>query len=250
MKAKGQEYQCTDGRLVLNLSDCELPVPQNVTPKKNITTLPVVNTTPQEPPRNYTTLRKKNTTSETPLFENGTGNYPDLNGWSVEEIVEGMSSYEARLNGQMAIPVKYDKTNQSLYYFGNDQSAKIFDPFWVGRVGFAGETKEYSVFNLRVNVLQNPTDFRKLVLAKRNDTKFKILYPDQWLEWDRINCSIEPSCRNINAVKCTTGNHVMYMWTHSTPGPTYTADTRYTMQAVDDKRASLTAFEKLYCTQV
>jgi hypothetical protein len=248
----GQYYKCTDGREVTNLSACDVANwTKNVTPVRvmNVTPAPPVNLTPQ---RNYSTLRKKNTTSEeqeTSAF-NTTGSLPDLNGWSVQEIVDGMGTYDENLLGLVPGVITYDPKNVTRYWIGNNPLTMTYDPFWAARSAYAGDVKEYATNHFRIWLAQRPKEFLKAVEAKRNDSKFKLLYPDLWAEWDAIRCSSINSCRNIEAVMCTRGNHTLWMWTHNTPGAAYTETTRYNMQAFDDDRETLTAFEKFYCTPI
>jgi hypothetical protein len=252
---KGTAYQCPDGKTVFNLTECNVTQPS----EKNTTLTRPLNLTNATAGmqnattiRNFTTLRKKNTTEESVNHTNNyiNGTYSNLNGWSVQQIVEGMMQYNEQFSGLVMAGVAYDKKDPQYYMLGNNEQAKIYDPFWPARSPYAGDTKEYGKNYFRVMLSQTPLQFLDEVNGKHNDTKFKILYPDQWIEWNEINCTQINSCRNIEAIRCERGNHTLWMWTHNTPGPGYTDATKYNMQAFDDDRETLDTFEKFYCTPV
>jgi hypothetical protein len=244
-KPKGSKFKCPDGRIVLNLTECEdVQEQDNTTQQPNITRPPIINTT-QNTTRNFSTLRKKeeNTTA------NATGNsLPNLNGWSIEEIIGGMSSYNEKFIGAFGNQISYTSDGKS-YSIGTGYKS-LPDPFWIARGPYHAGVKEYNVNSFRTSLPQTPYEFYDMVQGKHNDSKFKLVYPDQWTEWDKIKCEKTPSCRTIEAVTCTKENHTLTVWTHNTPGQAYTEATRYTMQAVDDKRETLTTFEQFYCTPV
>jgi hypothetical protein len=250
-KPKGDEYQCIDGRIVLNLSECNTTLPPPP-PRVNITQ-EEQNQPPagKTDPRNFSTLRKKEKQENTTKNTTGTS-LPKLNGWSVPEIVEGLGSYNPRFSGAFFSPITY--TDDKNYVLGQT-GPRTYDPFAVTRKPYAGGgVREYSVNHLRVYLTQTPYEFYDMVEAKHGDSKFKIVYPDQWAEWASINCTKVSSCRNIEAVECIrmddNGEHHLYMWTHNTPGSSYTELTKYNMQAFDDKRETLTTFEEFYCTPI
>ncbi|MFH1915879.1 MAG: hypothetical protein ABIJ21_01320 [Nanoarchaeota archaeon] len=237
--------KCPDGRFVYNLTECNLPEEENIT---NTTSIPppqnITQNQTTEPERNFSTLRRKENDTEIVKTD---GIVPNLNGWSIAEIVEGMSSYNKNFIAIYLTVVSYDPTAKT-YALGTGQYKE--DPFWAARAPYSGKTKEYNINNFRVSLTQTPYEFYDMVESKHNDSKFKIVYPEQWAAWDSINCKKISSCRNIEAIECTNGNHTLYMWTHNTPGQGYTELTNYNMQAVDDKRETLTTFEKFYCTPV
>lgn len=246
---KGQFYKCTDGREVTNLSACEIP---NVT--RNVThpvTLNLSNQTNAAAQRNYSTLREKpKNTTEEEIANNTGGSLPDLNGWSVQEIVDGMSAYDNNLQAVAAGGITYDPKDPQQYWIGNNPLTRTYDPFWVARSPYAGGVREYATYHFRIWLSQTPKEFLRYIEGKQNDSKYKLLYPDLWPEWEAIRCSYVDSCRTIQAITCTRGDHTLWMWTHNTPGASYTSTTKYNMQAVDDDRKTLTAFEKFYCTPV
>ena len=93
-KQNTQFIKCPDGRLVGNVTDCDVTPQENITtnttsiqPAQNITQ----NQTP-EPERNFSTLRHKQDED----INKTDGIVPNLNGWSVSEIVEGMSAYNKK----------------------------------------------------------------------------------------------------------------------------------------------------------
>jgi len=244
------QVKCPDGRIVDTVEDCNLveEEPELVLPEVNRT--PVINQTPEvneseELTRNSSTLRKefKNETNITGTI------YSDLNGWSVAEIVTGMASYNENFRGIIAVTLEYDRRDNSKYSLGSSYK-KIDDPFWIARHAYAYGTKQYDIHSFRVDLVQSPYEFYNMVETKHNDSKFKIVYPDQWVEWNYIQCKKIQSCRNIEAIKCDKGEHTMYMWTHNTPGIGYTEATRYTMQALDDDKETLKTFEEFYCTPI
>ncbi|MFH1399968.1 MAG: hypothetical protein ABIH41_00465 [Nanoarchaeota archaeon] len=167
----------------------------------------------------------------------------------MDEIILGMASYNAELNGVVANKVVYDEVNRTRYSLGRT-GPFVEDPFYVLRQPFQNGNVEYSSFRLRVGLPNEPADYVTLMGRKHNDTKFKLLYPEEWARFDAIECTRISSCRNIEAVECSRDQHRLYIWTHKTPGEGYTVDIRYTMQALDDGREALTTFETFYCTPI
>jgi len=251
---------CVGGEVVEKITDCpeyqeeknetEPDQPgQNSSQTENQTTGPTA-TGPadnESEDRNITTLRRK--PAEEDNTTNLTGEYPNLNGWSIQEIVGGMTTYNDHFIGLVPVTITYDQRNKSVYYLGNAVQ-KTEDPFFIARHPYHAGAKEYVTNNFRIHLKQTPYEFFDLVEGKKKDAKFKLLYFDQWAEWAKISCKKINSCRNIEAIECTKEEHTLYMWSHSTPGDSYTELTYYNMQAVDDGRETLTTYEQFYCTPV
>lgn len=183
---------------------------------------------------------------------NATGQlYISLNGWSVEEILRGMSAYEPKIGLAKFTQVIYVKPAWPQYRLGNKN--KLYeDPFFILRAPFNGRSKEDPAFyHLRIDVPQPPSHYQTYVSQKRSDSKFKLIYPEQWAEFERLECRPEPSCRQIEAVRCSRdGNATLFIWTHNATPVGYTEDTKYTMMSQDDGRTLLSVFEKFYCTPI
>lgn len=250
-------YRCDDGRMVADEDECIVVIDE-----ENLTVqLPVVNATQNEPPsdsgsaenilvdvqRNFSTLR---TTRPEENESNETGTlYLDLNGWSVQEIVYGLAEYNSDFVGAFSAQVRYEDRDRERYYLGSGIK-KIDDPFWITRFNYYSGVKEYKVNNLRINEILRPYTFYDMVVGKHDDSKFKLLYPDEWAVWYSIKCEKIESCRSIEAIKCTRDEHTLYVWTHNTPGEGYTEDIRYTMSAMDDGGETFETFEEFYCTPI
>lgn len=239
--------ECPDGRLVANMSECDViqeeeavkhPAQLNKTRPQ-----PVTEEEPEEDEFRFLRRNYSNSTDE-PKGEH----YLDLNGWSAIEIVHGMGSYDDKFIGIFPKEVHYTK-QRTHYTLGSGYKA-VEDPFWIARSHFQSGNKEYDVNRFRINLVQTPYEFYDMVMQKHNDTKFKILWPQEWQEWSSIDCVKLNVCRDIEAVRCMKSDHELYMWSHMTPGEGYTDAERYSMQAMDDEKETLDTFEELYCTPI
>lgn len=240
-------YKCKDGSTVNDFNLCpEMQQAQeeqvNQTEASEVETEePPVNDTEEEPSseiiRDIYKEKEENTT---------TGSYPSLNGWSVSEIVNGMAAYNKELLGKYPAEVLYDKYVKGYYTLG---IKRVEDPFYIIRRHTSGGSREYDLNQFRIEVPVRPIKVLDEVNSKHNDSKFKIVYPQEWEEWSKIQCEKLESCRDIDAIKCVSeAGDELYMWVHSTPGEGYTTQIKYTMQAVNDQKEMLGTFEKFYCT--
>jgi len=240
-------YKCKDGNMVNDFNLCpemqqaqETPINQTEEPVEEKVT-PQLNYSEEEPSseikRDIYKNQEKNKTE---------GSYPSLNGWSVSEIINGMAAYNKNLTGMYPSEVLYDKYVPGYYTINSN---KIADPFYVIRRHTSGGSREYDLNHFRIEVPVRPVKILNEVDSKHNDSKFKIVYPQEWEQWSKIRCEQLETCRDIEAIKCVTeAGDELYMWVHSTPGEGYTEQIKYTMQAVNDKREMLDTFEKFYCT--
>ncbi len=242
-------FECSDGELVGNISACPVPEVaeiQKTTPGNNTATAanPPVEKPVPAPRRegNFSTLRKK------PEEEIVGENYLDLNGWSSTEIVSGMGMYNNKFRTAYALQIAYAEDHKR-YFVGSGYDKKD-DPFWIARYPYQEGNKEYNINGLRINLVLSPHEFINLVEEKHNDTKLQVLWPEEWAAWKSIVCTRLNSCRDISVIRCKTGGHELYMWSHTTPGQGYTENVRYTMQAMDDFGESFETFEKFYCTPI
>lgn len=239
-------YQCKDGTMVNDFNLCpemQEPAEENENISVEETEEPTLsNATVPEPPSSVIKRNVYKNQEE----EAKTGSYPSLNGWSVSEIVNGMANYNPNLLGKYPSEVIYDRYRVGSYTVGGK---KVEDPFYIIRRHTSGSSREYSYSQLRIELPVRPLKVLDEVTAKHNDSKFKIIYPEEAAEWAKIQCEQLESCRDIEAIKCVNElGDEMYMWAHSTPGEGYTEQIKYTMQAVNDKREMLDTFEKFYCT--
>lgn len=244
------KYQCRGGEIVSDPAQC--PELQNL-PRP-----PPADATAPEPPATNATQANESAgappspANATPPGTNASQGqlYVSLNGWSIPEILQGMSKYNADVKFASFAQVVYDKPNSPEYRVGKNQVYR--DPFYVLRSPFSGRSKEDPSFHhLRIEVPKNPSEYLAFVDQKHNDSKFKLVYPEQWAEFDKIRCAAEASCRQIEAVRCThADNRTLFIWTHNASAVGYTSDTKYTMMSQDDGRTLLTSFEKFYCTPI
>lgn len=242
------QYMCPDGTMVESVDSCPEPEPP---PIDNRSMAPPVNRSNVgplgekiEPEREFTTLRRTEEKNETvgTLFV-------DLNGWSVQEIVLGMGSYNSKFWTGVPVNIRYDPANPEYYWRGSERNKKQ-DPFWITSHNYISGVKEYDINNFRVNLILKPFEFYDVVKSKHKDSKFKMLHPQEWAVWESIDCEKLNSCRNIEAIKCVRGDHTLYMWNHNAPGTGYTDKIRYTMSARDDGGETLRTFEEFYCTAI
>jgi hypothetical protein len=247
---EGVLYQCKDGTMVDDFKKC--PEMQDVTDEMMNQTKEQEKQT--EVPENITkpesvqTIQRDVYKEQEAEKNTSAASYPNLNGWSVLEIVNGMAAYNPELKGKYPVPVEYNKYAPGFYTRGAS-STKIEVPFYILRRHTSGGAREFDVYNFRIDVPVRPKLLYDEVVSKHNDSKFKLVYPAEWEDWMKINCEMIESCRDIEAIRCwTDAGDELYCWVHITPGEGYTEYIKYTMQAMNDDRKVLDTFEQFYCS--